>query len=240
MDNLIIEELLNFCPREFTSASRQFKGLIERLIEIKGVKSCIEMGGGRDPIMSYEEVSKRGIDYIVNDVSMRELEMCDDRFSKLHGNLADLGPVGVDLIFSRMVYEHVDDNERLMRALLGHLNPGGMVLHLHPALGSPPFILNKLLPEIASQAILRAFFKNRTDDGTPKFPARYDNCWATRSQERRILDWGYSYVSCVPFWGHNYYDKIPVVGGIEKISRRIFMELRLRHVASFCYTFAVK
>lgn len=234
------DKLIMDLPRDFRAASYNYKSVVAGILGREGVASCIEMGGGRDPLFSFDEAKALEVDYVVNDISARELQLCDSRFKKIHGDLCTVEPRGVDFIFSRMVYEHVEDNELMMKALLGHLNKGGCVLHLHPLLGSPPFILNKLLPDGVSRRILSAFFKNRTDDGTPKFPAFYDQCWATRGQEAKLVGWGFSDAVCVPFWGHNYYDKIPFGKVGEKMSRKLFSALGLRRTASFSYTFAVK
>lgn len=98
-----------------------------------------------------------------------------------------------------------------------------------------------MMPEAAAYRLLRILSPDRSDEGVPKFPARYSGCMISKSVRDRLQEIGFSQVWQVPFYGHDYYYRsIPVA---RDIHRRISDFLRARKVsrfASFAYTIALK
>jgi hypothetical protein len=57
------------------------------------------------------------------------------------------------------------------------LRPGGVALAFFPTLYAPVFMVNRMIPEKLSRAIVHALYPARRDGGSdPKFPALYDHC----------------------------------------------------------------
>ena len=110
-----------------------------------------------------------------------------------------------------------------------------------PILYSPPFVINKLLPETASRRLLRAFFPNRTDDGRPKFPAHYSMCYG---RSEKLARWykalGYDSVDIRVFYGHDYFRKIPIVRELDDLLSWTAYRLQIPQLGSFAYVKAVK
>jgi hypothetical protein len=106
---------------------------------------------------------------------------------------------------------------------------------------SPPFVINKLLPEFLSEGLLRAFFGNRTDDGIPKFPARYSMCYGNSPRlKRRFLSVGYADVDIRTFYGHNYFSKIPIVRELDSGLTRLAYKRSLTQFGSYAYVTLAK
>lgn len=219
-----------------------YRRTIIGLIEKFDLRRVIEVGGGRSPYFTPEQIDDLRLDYTVNDISQREL----DRIESNHYRTvcADISKERVsgkyDLIFSKMVYEHVTDNQASMENQFSMLNDGGIALHFHPVLFASPFIINLLLPEVITSHVLRLVAPRRHDDDVPKFPARYSWCFATEKQRRRLLDIGFAEVQLVPFFGHNYYEKFPLIRSLSRWVSSRCAARDIRSLASYCYTICRK
>ncbi len=210
-----------------------------------GLVRALEIGGGRTPLLTADEARAAGVAYTVNDISDRELALAPAEFAKARFDVAgDIGSAeagGYDLVFSKMVLEHVRDARQAWRNTAMLLAPGGFALAFHPALYSPVFVLNRMLPESLSAPLLRFFMPYRHDEDSPKFPAYYDLCRAKASLvEPALKDAGFSEVLCAPFWGCVYFRKLP---GLRELSAAFcaLAEARdWRLVADYAYTIAKK
>ena len=147
-------------------------------------RRVLEIGGGRDPLFSRDEIERLGIEMIINDISAAELAVLPARYKTACFDVAgDLSGVGnlrnsFDLAFSRMVFEHIEDGQRAWSNLYQLLAPGGVAFAFIPTFYSMPFVLNWLLPDKLAASIVRWFFPNRAQDDDPVFPARYSWCFA--------------------------------------------------------------
>jgi SAM-dependent methyltransferase len=223
-------------------AWENYKRVIADLCRALGAKRIVEIGGGRDPLFSRAEIETLGVDMMVNDISADELAVlpagyrtaCFDVAGDIE-NVAHLRG-SLDLAFSRMVFEHVEDGQRAWANLYELLAPGGVALAFIPTLYSVPFVINWLLPDDLAASIVKALFANRTDDGEPVFPARYSWCFASEGRMRPMLAGiGYREISILPFYGHDYYVPFPIVRDLHAYFTKFARARDWRTLASYAY-----
>ena len=147
-----------------------------------------------------------------------------------------------DLIFSRMVFEHITDVRRAWANIHALLAPGGVALAFVPTLYALPFLINHLMPNRLSGAILRVVFPERADDGDdPKFPTRYDWC---RGSERAMVPMlhglGFSEAKVLAFWGHGYFQRLPGLREADAAFSRLAARRDWRDVTTYAYVLARK
>ena len=177
----------------------------------------LEVGGGRSPMLSQDQVAALDARYTVNDISARELEQAPKWVSRLHGDIADAGLLQgaesgkYDLIFSRMVFEHVRDPKQAYANIASLLSVGGVAVNAIPTLYASPFLLNRMLPQGLSARLLKRFDPKRNPEEVPKFPAYYRWCTSTEATRRKLEKVGFQTAQLVPFYGHDYYSGFPVL-----------------------------
>lgn len=197
-----------------------FKRTLETLIVRNGAVKVLEVGGGRSPLFSAGDVSSLGLQYTINDLDQRELDRGPDYASKACFDISGQAiPDGAayDLIFSQMVLEHVPDSQAAYRNIFRLLRDGGLSIAFYPTLYSPPFVINKLLPERLSSSLVRFFFRERNDGQIPKLPAHYSWCFGSSVRMSAMLQAvGYRDVAVLPFYGHDYFQGFPVLGTLDR------------------------
>ncbi|HEX3709899.1 MAG TPA: methyltransferase domain-containing protein [Pseudolabrys sp.] len=202
----------------------------------------LEIGGGRDPLFSRDEIKRLGVEMTVNDISPGELSVLPSGYRTACFDIAgDISAVadlrnGFDLAFSRMVFEHVADGRRAWANLYELLAPGGIALAFMPTLYALPFVANWLLPDKIAAAIVKRLFANRTDDEDPVFPARYSWCVASERRMHPMLsEIGYREIAVLPFYGHGYYGSFPIVRDLHARFTDIVRRRDWRLLASHAY-----
>lgn len=229
--------------RSATWAWTNYLDSVRALISAVSARSVIEIGGGRSPAFAKDEIESMQVAYTCNDISERELSLSPPWVSKAHfdvqsPNAGDIEPFAeqFDFAFSQMVMEHVANYERAYRNIYRILRPGGVAIAFHPVLYSFPFIVNRLIPEAASEKILKAVFPNRTDTGTPKFPAVYSGCRISGGVRAHIRNIGFTDVWQIPFFGHNYYSRFPGIRSAHAAFTRAIENVRFTPLATFAFT----
>jgi SAM-dependent methyltransferase len=208
--------------RDSEASWRDLRRSLLGLISFTNAQHVLEIGGGRSPFLTLDEAAEHDFEYTVNDIEEAELARAPAGFRTLCFDVARALPPEIpagtfDVIFSRMVFEHVRDGRTAWRNLCHLLAPGGVGFAYVPTLYSPPFLVNALLPNFASAPILRLINADRNHDKEPKFPAYYDMCRASQSSlEPKLREAGFSEVHVVPFFGTPYF---PVVPGLNRIAR---------------------
>lgn len=208
-----------------------------------GLSRLLEIGGGRDPLFTADMARDYGLELTVNDIDAAELALTPQGLKTARFDIAgdlsepDVARSGYDLMFSRMVFEHVHDVEKAWTNIHALLAPGGVALAFFPTLWAPVFALNHILPEKASRAILHALFPARRDGGgDPKFPAFYDWC---RGAERHLKPMlgraGFSDVHVQPFWGHGYLDRVPGARQIDHAFNAVAARVGWSFVTTYAY-----
>jgi SAM-dependent methyltransferase len=220
-----------------------YEATILALAQRFGLRSLCEIGGGRDPLFTLDEARGHGLELVVNDIDAGELALTPKglrtaRFD-IAGDLSepDVERGGYDMMVSRMVFEHVHDVERAWTNIHALLAPGGVGLAFMPTLWAPVFALNHVLPEKASRAIVHALFPARRDGGgDPKFPAFYDWCRGSRSRLAPMLHRaGFEDVHVQPFWGHGYFERMPVLRQADHAFNRFAAKTGWAAMTTYAY-----
>jgi SAM-dependent methyltransferase len=224
-----------------------YETVVRGLARILHAHRLLEVGGGRDPLFKANELKALGIEMTVNDISQTELDVLPDSYQKacfdVAGNISAVAHLrdSFDLAFSRMVFEHVADGQRAWSNLYQLLAPGGVALAFVPTLYAFPFVVNKLLPDDVAAKIVKLLYPNRTDDEDPVFPARYSWTYASERKMTPMLKAiGYREVVILPFYGHGYFERFPVLREIHAQFTALARKHDWRTVASYAYIAARK
>jgi SAM-dependent methyltransferase len=219
-----------------------YKRVVRELCITLAAHRIVEIGGGRDPLFSRDEIANLGVDMTVNDISPAELAVLPAGYRTacfdVAGDMSGIGDMrnSFDLAFSRMVFEHVADGQRAWANLHQLLAPGGVAFAFIPTLYAMPFVLNWLLPDKLAAPIVRWFFPNRANDDDPVFPARYSWCFADDRRMRPMLSAiGYREIAILPFYDHGYYRSFPVVRDLHRWFSDMASRREWRLLASFAY-----
>jgi SAM-dependent methyltransferase len=238
----------NSLQSEITSLSRTsseaFKNYKSIVIEQSKGKTVLEIGAGRQPLFSPDELAEYKIDYVGNDISQIELDAMSLAVPKYVFDAGKSVPADClgrfDFIFSKMVQEHIDGTPQYYQNLSRMLKHDGIALNFHPVLYSAPFVINRLMPERLSDPLLYALRSDRTRTRNPKFPALYDHCVISRKVRESLRAQGFSEVVQIPFYGHGYYKKLPLIRDIHRKVTDFIRRKDVTFMASFSYTLAIK
>jgi hypothetical protein len=199
----------------------------------------LEIGSGAHPTLPPQFVEEQRLSYVTSDRSEKELEKADTTFERLvvdmsSKNIDDGLLENFDLILSRMVGEHVSDGEQYYSNIYKMLRPGGISAHCFASLWTLPFAVNRLLPEPATDLLLRMFApRDRYKYG--KFKAYYS--WSrgpTKKMIRRFEDIGYEVVCYTGYFGHGYYGiKMPWLQPIEDIKSKFLLRNPIPQLCSY-------
>jgi SAM-dependent methyltransferase len=225
-----------------------YKPTVIELSRVRGLRRHLEIGAGRDPLFQPDEAAKLGLDITLNDISAHELSLAPSGYGKMQCDIASpeapdiLGRGKYDLVYCRMVMEHVPDVQAMWRNINAILAPGGVALAFFPTLYAVPYVLNGLMPERLSRFLLETIFPERKPDGDdPKFPAHYDYCFSDEAKMMPMLrNAGFSDAVILPFWGYAYFWKFPGIKQIDAAFNQIAARRDWRKVSSFAYVIATK
>lgn len=225
-----------------------YKATVAALSAEYGLTRHLEIGGGRDPLFAPDEARALGLSVTLNDISAAELARAPAAFDKICCDIAApdtmkaVAPGAYDLVYSRMVMEHVRDARLLWANQHALLREGGVALAFFPTLYAPAFALNRMVPERVSSAILQRLFPDRGDEGdNPKFPALYSHCYGDERKLAPMLkEIGFREVLVLPFYGYSYFWRIPVLRGVDAAFTRFVAARDWRLFTSFAYLLAVK
>lgn len=218
-----------------------YERVVRELAIRLGAKRLLEVGGGRDPLFTPDEIERLGVEVTINDIAPGELAVLPKTYKTACFDVAgDLTPVAdrrghFDLAFSRMVFEHVADGQKAWSNLYEMLAPGGVGLAFMPTLYTLPFVVNLLLPDKLAASIVKMLFANRTDDEDPVFPARYSWCFTDERLTRMLSAIGYREVVVMPFYGHSYYQSFPLVRDINAYVTKLARRNDWRAISSYAY-----
>jgi SAM-dependent methyltransferase len=215
-----------------------YDGLLVDLARREGVTSVAELGGGANPMIADTEkwgfVSER----VVVDISADELAKSDGQVQTRVADLCKPIPDGhnsYDLVFSKMLCEHLPDAAAFHANCYNLLRPGGLSVHFFPTLFTLPFVVNRLIPENLTRSMLRMVQPGRfTNPKLSKFPAYYRWCTGpTRQAQKRYESVGFEVEAWSASFGHLYYDKIPGLNKAERAKTRFLLEHPVPALTSF-------
>ena len=199
-----------------------FDAKVAGVIGHSGAVAVGELGGGANPTLGLPEQVGRPLELTVLDISTTELDRSPPDVTRLCVDLCAEDPPVLerfDVVFSRMLCEHVSSGRTFHRNCYAALRPGGYAVHFFPAATALPFALNRILPTSLSERVLELFFPARKRGGKHgKFPARYSWCWGpTARQLARYRSVGFDVISCDVGVGHGYYERIPGLRTLERL-----------------------
>jgi SAM-dependent methyltransferase len=223
----------------YTGAQQLWDNYDELLLELATeAQSVAELGGGANPILAGDRwrfVPER----VVIDISAHELALGAGDFDQRVADLCrpiDHGLECYDLVFSKMLCEHLPDARTFHQNCFRLLRPGGRAVHFFPTLFTLPYVANRLIPEAFARAVLRRIQPGRIDDPKhEKFPAYYRWCTGpTQRALRRYESIGFAVESFNAAFGHRYYAMFPRLEAAEQAKTRWL----LRHPAPWWTSFA--
>ncbi len=228
------------------AAWRDYDSHLRNLVLAHRGRTICEIGGGANPALPIEFVVKHDLDYVIMDISAVELAKAPRGYRTRVQDVT--APIGgeqgtYDLVFSRMLAEHVRDGRTFHSNMHALLKPGGIAFHFFPTLYAPPYVLNWLLPERMTYGLLNLFQTGRERSGRlGKFPAYYQWCRGpSPAQFARFESVGFKVVNYTGFFGHpGYYQKF---SQLLRVHRKMVNWL-LRHpkpwLTSFSYVILEK
>jgi SAM-dependent methyltransferase len=218
-----------------------FLDKVRELIITRGCRTVCEIGGGANPALPLDFVQQHRLDYVIIDVSATELAKAPAGYRTRVQDVT--GPIEgeqgtYDLVFSKMLAEHVKDGEVFHRNMHALLKPGGVAFHFFPTLYAPPYVLNLLLPERLTYRLLTLIQTGRENHGNKgKFPAHYRWCRGpTKRQLARLEAVGFHILNYTGFYGHaGYYKKMPMVERAHLALSRWLLRHPTPWLTSFAY-----
>lgn len=244
-----LAEYVEMLARQRSSywAWHNYEAVLRDLLHIQNARRVMEIGAGRSPLFNRAEIALSGIDYVANDVDPTELARAPQSVSKACFDISttdgdDIRHLSntMDLIFSKMVFEHISDTKQAYINIYDILSSGGVCLNFHPVLFSPPFVVNYLTPTATAEKILRKLSPKRHREDQPKFPARYDRCYISQFWRSTLQSIGYRQVWQLPFWYHEYFKKIPGLRECDWALNKVAERANWTTLASYCFTIVVK
>ena len=190
-----------------------YHSLVRDLISRFQVRRVCDIGGGANPTLPLAEVQSLGLEYTLLDISGEELAKAPAGYRKVQADITQQDgriPGGFDLVLSMMLAEHVTSGRAFHRNVREMLKPGGIAVHFFPTLYALPLLANRLIPERLAGWLLDRFAPR--DARHRKFPAFYSWCRGpTNAQIRRLESLGYKVLEYRGFFGHDYYQRVPVL-----------------------------
>ena len=130
----------------------------------QGARRFCDVGGGADPIVSTRKIQQLGLEYVLLDDSAEELEKAPADYQTFQASILDPARISAllesggdfDVVTSRWTAEHMPDGRAFHEQVFAMLKPGGAAVHLFPTLYSPPFVVNRLLPDSVSSRLLNS------------------------------------------------------------------------------------
>jgi SAM-dependent methyltransferase len=216
-----------------------FPRYIGSLIHERGARRICDIGGGANPLFAADFIGANKLEYSLLDISQAELDKAPDGYEKI---LADIAAPDFaarerfDMVFSKMLAEHVRDASRFHANVHKLLRKGGIAVHFFPTLFTLPFVANYLIPERLANA-LWASFSPRDAHQHAKFPAYYHWCRGPTSRQLgRFSALGYRVVAYRGFFGHgDYYRRLPLVRALHEVKTRYLLRNPSPMFTSYAY-----
>lgn len=172
-----------------------------------------DVGGGARPVIPLARIEEFELEYVVLDESHDELSKAPQGYHQFEASILDSDAVAklvreqgaFDVVVSRWTAEHVSDGRKFHEQIYNMLRPGGVAIHFFPTLYSWPFLLNRVLPQPVSSALLA----KAQPDRESKFRPYYSWCRGpSRRQIQRLQSVGFSVERYIGFFGHGYFVRV--------------------------------
>lgn len=228
--------------KAWDTAMLRFGDELNQIVDRYANADLLELGAGRRPSFAFSDLPGNIETYTVNDVCEDELALLPQGYAKacfdVSGDASAFADT-YDVVFSRFLAEHVPDGEAMHRNVYDVLREGGTAFHLIPTLYALPFVVNKYLPAGVTERMLKLFSPRRAI--SPKFPAPYSACYSDPGRMTAMLRAiGYRHVEIRTFYGHFYYEKIPVLKELHEKFSQIAAERNWHVFGTYAYIKAGK
>ena len=224
--------------KDYRQAFFGFPDTVRDLCAAYAKPDIMEIGGGRRPLFMPDQWPENLNSYTVNDIEQEELDLAPEQNRTQCFDICD--PVEhlddhYDIIFSRFVGEHVPDGRKMHENILRMLKPGGTAFHFVPTLYALPFLVNWIVPEEMARQVLFLINPSRGKQKV-KFPAHYSWCRGSSSGlQQRLIDLGYASAKVDRFYGHYYFEKVPLLGQMERATRAVLRRADVTVFGSYAY-----
>ncbi|MHA3023241.1 class I SAM-dependent methyltransferase [Mycobacterium sp. BMJ-28] len=226
---------------EYWDFEELWQGYDESVLDLarrEGVHAVAELGGGANPVVGDAEKWGFAEHRVVVDISPLELSKAavdvQTRVVDLCRPIEDEAGT-YDLVFSKMLCEHLPDPVVFHQNCNKMLRPGGLSVHFFPALGTFPFLVNKMIPERTARKILDKVQPGRLDlPNLEKFPAYYRGTTGpTKRAFREFEGFGFKVEQWKSSFGHTYYSVIPPLQSLETAKSNFLRRHPIPRLASF-------
>ena len=195
-----------------------------------------DIGGGAKPALEIDFINSQGLDYHVFDVDQNELDKADPQYQKrifdISQDSISVNEEPFDFIFSIMTMEHIKNVPRFHQNIYDSLNEGGYAFHYFPCITSIPMLLNKYIPDNFTENLLYWLQPHRNKVVGKKFPAYYEWCYGpTATNLQRFQSTGFHIEEYIGFFGHHYYDRLPVFKQAEAFKTNQLLKQPNPHLA---------
>jgi SAM-dependent methyltransferase len=148
---------------------------LEAIIASRNPEVVLEIGCGPNPTLPL--FNSKEIRYIISDLEEHELKKAPEGYERrvldMEGERMPEDLLGsCDLVFSRMVNEHVKDGKKYHQNIFDVLKPGGIAVHCFSTLYALPFLVNRVSPNFVADKLLDVF-SPRDREYHDRFPAYY-------------------------------------------------------------------
>mgnify|MGYP000093579372 FL=1 len=217
--------------------SRSYKQIIIDLIDADNSNNICDIGGGANPLLDEKIIRKIGLKYYILDISKKELEKAPISYNKLNKDISSVEfdiKNQFDLVFSKMLAEHIKDAELFHFNVNKLLVKGGIAVHFFPTLYSLPFIVNKIIPEGFSMKLLN-IISPRDNYQHAKFPAYYKWCRGPyKNSIERFIRSKYEILEYKGGFGHRvYYKKLKIFEKLHDIKTNYLLKHPNPYFTSF-------
>ena len=228
---------IKYLPVKAFIGWNETESFVKQLILKNKIISILEIGAGANPTINSAFIHEHNLNYTISDIDDTELQKADDIYSKLVADFSSKVniPEKFDLVFSRMVGEHISKGEAFHNNIYNLLNDDGISFHCFSTLYALPFVLNKLLPDKISDFLL-AKIAPRDKFQHGKFKAHYSWCRGPSNKMiKRFKNIGFEVIEYVGYFGHNYYKKIPVLNKAEILKSNLLLKFPLSYLSAYSH-----
>jgi 2-polyprenyl-3-methyl-5-hydroxy-6-metoxy-1,4-benzoquinol methylase len=205
-----------------------FDSCIETYILKYNCKNICEIGAGANPFLTEAFVSQNSINYTLYDKAQTELDKSNSPFKRVAIDFCDKKITikdKYDLVFSKMVLEHVEKPDIFHKNIESILSSQGVAIHFFTTLYSTPTIANLLLPEKIAFYILKKLQK-RNFETEGKFIAYYRKCYGPRKKAITYFQKRhFKVLEYIGYPGHHYFWRNKFIYAIEKSYNRFLLKL---------------
>ena len=172
----------SYLPRSFTrSLLYRHELLVAGAMNAHPNQVILDIGGGHECPYAHHRQPELNTTIIAVDILESQLQANRAADWRIVANVCDPLPFqdsSIDILTTRSVMEHLQNNALFVRECSRVLRPGGRCVHVFPSRFAPFAILNRLLPTKFAQKVLYFIFPEWRDECG--FLAYYNDCYVPK------------------------------------------------------------